>query len=106
LFELNKKQQDGCGLHPGAKHKFFNCFDTVHICDENGWMDALVEAKMRNNQRVTCTNAAKEAMKKPKEKIAAKKATIDSQNEETPPPLPEDESESKGSQMTDSTDGE
>ena len=70
LFKWKAKERDGCSLHPGSKHKLFNCFETCRICNENGWMDALVEAKMWNDQKVVCANKGEDAPKKLQEKIA------------------------------------
>ena len=76
LFEWKAKNRCGCYLHPGSKHKLFNCFENCYICNENGWMDALVEAKMRDDQKVVCANKGKDTLKKLQEKITAKKARI------------------------------
>ena len=67
-------------------------------------MDALIEAKMRNDQRTARANKGEEALKKLTDKIAAKKATL--QPESSTPPgnhTGEDKSTHGGSHSTDST---
>ena len=70
LFEWKIKDKEGCSLHPGLRHKFFNCFELCHVCDENNaWMDAHVKAKMRNKQRATRATKGEEALKKLNDKV-------------------------------------
>ena len=104
LFEWKAKEKEGCSCHPGHKHKFFNCFDVCRICDENGWMEALVEAKMRNDKRVTFSKG-EEKIKKLNNKVAAKKAAMHPTPGDANQSSPEDESsDESSSQNTDSTD--
>jgi len=104
LFEWKAKEKEGCSCHPGLKHKFFNCFDVCRICDENGWMEALVEAKMRNDKRVTFSKG-EELIKKLNDKVAAKKAAMHPTPGDANQSSPEDESsDESSSQNTDSTD--
>ena len=101
LFEWKAKERDGCGIHPGFRHKFFNCFDLCRLCNDHGWTNALNEAKMRNTQRASRAPAGEEASTKFTATLAAKKATL--QPPSSTPHTGDDVSTDGDSQNTNST---